>query len=156
MKTLCETLFDQDLASALSIQGIVVDDKIWKECVKSFNWFRKDVLKQNDFIRKYVDKIIYNEDDCVIFIDPQTPGLTVICPETIWYNFVNDSLSDILTSGDFVKQEERHRRFNLYSCSFGKRPIGKSWYSLEYTNGIPRGYMPITISDRAKKIIENK
>lgn len=154
MKTLYESLFDKDLASKAMIQGIVVDDVLWSNCVKSFKWFREKVLKQKDFLEKSVKQIVYNEDDCVIFIDPTYPGLTVVCPETIWYNYVCGALSDVITSGDFVKHERQHRRFNIYFYSFGKRRSADRWYNLEYVTDVP-GYMPTTISDKAKKIIKS-
>jgi len=102
--------------------------------------------------RESAHDVIYNEDNCVIWID-RFPGdvLTVLCPETIWYNYVNDALGYIQTNGDEI--DTNHRRSGILSMTFAKSKKYKDFYGLEYVNDI-YGYLPKTISDKAKKIIE--
>ena len=154
-----EGIFGDNVKSAMVYHGETVDPKIWKECKKSFEWFRKDILKdQNTLLvdvgliekkpKKLKFNIIYNEDDCVIM--EGFDGLAFICPETIWFNYVKGSLKNIQTSGDTMINNPR---ITFYCMTFAKKQNG-DYYGIEYCLPHEPGYLPSTISDKAKKIIE--
>ena len=160
MKTLKESLFDieKNIKSTPSIHGIAVNDKLWKECEKSFEWFRKNIVSYGTVeyeelgLKDPVHDVIYNEKDCVMWLDrDDRKTLTIICPETIWYNYVVDALGYIQTWGDEIDMNQR--RPGILSMTFAKSKKYKSFYGLEYVDDV-YGYVPETISDKAKKIIE--
>lgn len=159
MKTLVESIFDVDELennNTLTLKGFDVDMKLWKECKKSFEWFRKKIVQGGAVeyeelgLRDPIHTVIYNEDDCVMWVPRfKKDVLTIISPETIWYNYVNDALGYIQTHGDEV--DYAHRRTGICSMTFAKRK-GGDFYKLEYVDA--NGYVPETISEKAKKIIE--
>ena len=133
-----------------------MDDKLWKECEKSFEWFRKKIVSYGTVeyeelgLRDPAHPVIYNEDDCVMWIPRfDDRHLTIISPETIWYNYVNDALGYIQIRGDEIDTSKP--RTGVWCMTFAKRK-GGDFYRLEFADA--DGYLPETISDKAKKIIE--
>ena len=153
-----ESLFDNNLDTKTpTLHGFEVDDKTWKECKKSFKWFKRNIVKNGTVeyeelgLRSTTHNVIYDEDDCIMWVpkNGNREALTIISPETIWYNYVNGALGYIQTQGDEVDLSKR--RTGIYCMTFAKRKDG-DFYRLEYVDG--NGYIPETISDKAKKIIE--
>ena len=170
MKSLQESLFDNDLVQKRMLtDGTPVDEKLWGKCEKSFDWIRKTLIGNKDNIKfsasnghKYEIEynVIYNQKDCVLLDFIGEDGnkgrrgveLCIISPETIYYNYINDSLRQIQVGGNEL---DHSPRCNIYSYSFAKRSSIKAngnFYALEYTSGI-FGYCPATISTKAQKII---
>ena len=159
MKSLKESLFSDNIKSDIVVHGEIVDPKLWKECKKSFEWFRKDIIKNQKHIRigEIECDIIYNESDCVIMKEGELRRTTIISPETIWYNYVKGALKNIQTSGDELIIDDRDMwrgTSTFYNITFAKRPNKSVYYSIDYTNEKYFGYTPETISDKAKKIME--
>jgi len=160
MKTLIESIFDDNLASRKPVRyahDVPVDEKVWEKCEKMFEWFRKDIvgdrneLYYNECGSRGNHTIIYNEKDCIIMIDYQAERITFISPEVIYYNFVKGSLDEIITSGHIIPDRPRKQ---IYCMTFCKRFHGE-YYALEYQHSNLFGYTPDSISKKAQKIINN-
>ncbi len=165
-----EGIFDDNIKSSVSINGITIDETKWELCKK---YYQKRRLKYfgimktvslGDMMYKYT--VAYNEDDCVVAVgtDPDDFDVYVLCPETIYmcheaselhghpYSF---SLTNIDEANDFDIS------FNWYQdARRGWMWIGGT-YSGRWVEKMKEvgfeslvGYIPETISKKAKEIIK--
>ena len=170
MKSLVESIFGDNVKSAIKINGVEIYEPDWKLCEEYFKKRRKKyfgtkaTVELGDLYADY--NIVYNEDDCVVAIgtDPDDFDVYVLCPETIYmcheaselhgrtYAF---SLTNIDEANDFDIS------FNWYQDS--RR--GWSWIGGSYSGrwvekmeeaGFESlvGYIPGTISKKAQDIIK--
>ena len=169
MKSLLESIFSDNVKSAIKINGMNIYEPEWKQCQEFFEKRRKKYFKNllhvklGDMQDPYT--VAYNEDDCIICIGEDEKDLYILCPETIYmcheaselhgrsYSF---SLTNIDEANDFDIS------FNWYQDS--RR--GWMWiggvYSGKWAEEMEKagfessvGYIPVTISKNAQNIIKN-
>lgn len=178
MKTIVEyineSIFDDNVNSAIKINGIKIYDPDWKLCEEYFKKRRKkyfgnkSTVSLGDMMYEYT--VLYNEDDCVVAIknDPDDFDVYVLCPETIYmcheaselhgrpYSF---SLTNIDEANDFDIS------FNWYHDWYNDARRNWSWiggsYSSRWAEKMKEagfeslvGYIPGTISKKAQDIIK--
>jgi len=165
-----ESVFDNNINSAIKINGIEIYEPNWKLCEEYFKKRRKKYfgnmskVSLGDLLYEY--NVVYNEDDCVVAVgtDPDDFDVYVLCPETIYmcheaselhgrpYEF---SLTDIDEANDFDIS------FNWYQDSrrgwmwIGGTYSGR-WVEKMKEAGFESlvGYIPNTISKKAQDIIK--
>ena len=187
MKTLVESIFDQDLATKKpSIKGVEIDNDIWKKCEKYYKSILKDFKKitsEKDwyFVNPpYTDlKNIYVNDDCIISIYENLnydKWICILSPETIYMNCISIikatfnplDLNHLENYIDRYGNKEKVQTKPLSKFGFTCKINNSSniWGILEWINYTTRkregigseniycGYIPETISSKAKNIIK--
>jgi len=165
-----EGIFDDNIKSSVSINGITIDEAKWELCKKYYQKRRQKYFSNmktaflGDLMYKYT--VAYNEDDCVVAVgtDPDDFDVYVLCPETIYmcheaselhghpYSF---SLTNIDEANDFDIS------FNWYQdARRGWMWIGGTysgrWVEKMKEAGFESlvGYIPGTISKKAQEVIK--
>ena len=166
MKSLKESLFDRDLVKRNpTINGLTIYKPDWNKCEDYYQKRRKTQFANNstvvlgDMLFKY--NVVYNEDDCIVAIGRDGQDVYILCPETIYMNhkaaeiFFGDA-AFTLTDYDA----------NDFDVCFNWLD-GRGWTDLGGGYRYPHkqklkdagfeettGYIPITISNKAKDIIK--
>lgn len=182
-QTAMESLFDNDLTSKKpAINGVSVDDYAWKKCEKYFKSILKKYKKITSEDKSYDVNdyhILYAYNDCIIwFYDANGLSdrwLYVLAPETIYINYTSIKHNaetfpwkvdiDINNLDEFDYGNWGDLKFNFVAkinYFRGENP----WHTLKGISSIPvpktegigsnllcRGYLPFTISKKAKDII---
>ena len=165
-----ESIFDDNINSAIKINGITIDEPKWELCKKYYQKRRQKYfgnmskVSLGDMMYEY--NVVYNEDDCVVAVgtDPDDFDVYVLCPETVYmcheaaeihgwpYTF---SLTNIDEANDFDIS------FNWYRAARrGWMWIGGTysgiWVEKMEKAGFESliGYIPSTISKKAQDIIK--
>lgn len=155
-KSLQESLFDKDLTNKTpAIHGVTVYMPDWKLAEEFFKkrintYFKKakvgEIIHLGDMSDEYV--VEYIGDDCLIAYCDDMNQLYVLSPETIYmaYTFTNSSpysfsLRDVYSANDF-------------ECNFLYDTWEEDWYSLVPGKKNTKGWIPETISSKAKSIIK--
>jgi len=169
MKSLRESLFDDDLVKKnIDIHGVEIDNSIWEKCNKFFK-----TLSWKKIQKDHLDyTLLYEGKDCIVVVyqagPPSDKWLYVFSTETIYMQYLSvkhnfptnfQSLIDINRLSEYPDimgwAFAEKTGYNQYWCSFigcteipsRKEGIGN--------NELTRGYIPETISSKAKSIIQN-
>ena len=178
MKSLLESIFDKDLVTKeIEIKGVPIDGATWGKCEEFF----KSLSSKNPKVVHEDNKLLYEGKDCIIFVYEDNGiddrWLYVVSPETVYMQYMSikhnyPQLINIDHLSDYAKKLEGKGVLGISDLYFAKKigsPIGgvSFWYHLSGCSSIPsrsqgigkkslcRAYLPETISDKAKKIIEN-
>ena len=164
-----ESLFDDNINSDITINGVKIYDPDWKKCEEFFEkrrnkYFKgKDKIDLGDMKEPYV--IVYNEKDCVVAIGEDDGGeIYILSPETIYMNHV---VAEAIYGRRYAFSLDKPFEANDFEIEFQYRlgaPGHWAWLSGCYSSyyreiamdraGINQDYMPVTISDKAKSIIK--
>ena len=165
-----ESIFGDNINSAIRINGVEIDDTTWKKCEEYYQKRRKKyfgnetTVRLGDMQEEY--NVLYNEDDCIIARNVEYGSLDndiyILCPETIYmchkalsiygrgYDF---SLNDIDSANDFDISFNWYPRRKwgwiggLYSGRWAEKMKEAGFESLV-------GYIPGTISKKAQEVIK--
>ena len=173
MKSLVESIFGDNIKSAIKINGVEIYEPDWKKCEEYYQKRRKkyfgdrDKVYLGDLNSEY--NIVYNEKDCIVAInsDPDSEwgqDIYILCPETIYMNHEAGEIGDgrlyVFSLDDVDDANDFDICFNWCPKAAGK------WYWLcgchssggrkkvKDAMGIIQGYMPETISDKANNVIK--
>ena len=184
MKTLVESIFGDNINSAIKINGVEIYEPDWKLCEEYFKKRRKKyfgtkatglnttgiqtkvTVRLGDMQEEY--DILYNEDDCIIARNVEygsfNDDIYVLCPETIYMCHEASELHGRTYAFSLTNIDEANDfdiSFNWYQDS--RR--GWSWIGGSYSGrwvekmeeaGFESlvGYIPGTISRKAQDIIK--
>lgn len=165
-----ESIFDDNIKSSISINGITIYEPEWELCKKYYQKRRQKyfgnmkTVPLGDFMYKY--NVVYNEDDCIVAVgtDPTDFDVYVLCPETIYmcheaskihgrpwtFSLTNiDEANDFDISFNWYQDSRRGWTWigGTYSGIWVKKMEEAGFESLV-------GYIPGTISDKAQEVIK--
>ena len=163
-----EGIFGDNIKSAIEINGVKIYEPDWKKCEEFFEKRRQQFVG-----KKYVElgdmqtehEVIYCEKDCVIcknIEETDYDEIYILCPETIYMNHETDELCNDKWCFSLITVSDA----NDYSIAFVYYGDNKTWSWLEGCDtikgrrisqeqmGINRGYIPLTISQKAENIIK--
>ena len=162
-----ESIFGDNIKSAVKINGITIYEPDWKHCEEFFQKRRKkyfdnkSTVTLGDMGEEY--NIVYNQDDCVVAIGNRNSinDVYVLCPETIYMNheiqqILNDpypiNLYNINSANDFdINFSWFNGRWSTIYYSYLKNRE-KILKDAGFDN--INGYIPSTISKKAQDIIK--
>ena len=175
MKSLVESIFGDNVKSSIKINGVEISESDWNKCCEYYQKRRKKYFGKKSTVvlgdLEYKYKIVYNKDDGLIAINAEESDNTdwgqdiyILSPETI---YMNHKVGEIVDGKKYVFSLDDVDDANDFDICFNWYPHGGgTWYSLygchnlsgktkaSNANCIINGYIPQTISDKAKSIIE--
>lgn len=170
MKTLAESIFGDNINSAIKINGVEIYGPDWKLCEQLFEKRRKkyfgnkSTVTLGDMMTEHT--VLYNEKDCVICKNDEETDydeIYVLCPETIYMNHEAMEISYGRNNAFSLINVDDANDYNIGFVYYGDT---KKWGWFEGCHnavgrknamdemGINRGYLPMTISNKAKTIIQ--
>jgi uncharacterized protein (DUF779 family) len=166
-----EGVFNDNIKSAIKINGVTIYEPDWKKCEEYYQKRRKKYFgnKSNVTLGDLDDEyeVVYNEDDCIVAVediaveDIDNYDIYILCPETIYmrheaqeicngrqYTF---SLTDIDDANDFDICFNWDPYIKWLSIGDGRSSI-KKLEDAGWDSGLE--YIPGTISKKAQDIIK--
>jgi len=176
MKSLVESIFGDNIKSAIKINGVEIYEPYWKLCEQYYQRRRekyfqrfgdRDKVNLGDLDTEY--NIVYNESDCIVAVnnDPDSEwgqDIYILCPESIYMNHETGEIGEgrqyVFSLYDTDDANDFDICFNWVPKSVGKW----SWLcgchssgdrkKVKDAMGVIQGYMPETISAKAKNVIK--
>ena len=168
-----EGIFGDNIKSAIKINGVEIYEPEWKQCEEYFKKRRDKYFQKSGLDKDKVylgdlqteHTILYNEKDCIICLDTEETDhveLYILCPETIYMNHLTDECTQDKWKFSLTNIDDA----NDYSIAFIYYSDVNNWAWLEGCSthrglkkaseevGITKGYLPVTISDKAQNIIK--
>lgn len=167
-----ESVFDNNIKSAIKINGVTIYEPDWKKCEEYYQKRRKKYFGDKSIINlgdlEYEYKIVYSGDDCLIAVDNEKDSewgrdIYILSPETVYMNHETGEIGDgkqyVFSLNDIDDANDFDIGFNWYpdssnwawlcGChsSGGRKAVADNL-------GITQGYMPETISTKAKNVIK--
>jgi len=170
-----ESIFGDNVKSAIKINGVEIYEPDWKLCEEYFKKRRdkyfqrfgnRDKVNLGDLEYKY--DIVYNESDCIIAVnnDPDSEfgqDIYILSPETIYMNHEAGEIGDGRQYVFSLKDIDDANDFDICFNWCPKSARKWSWLcgchsearrkEVNDALGVIRGYVPETISKKAKDII---
>ena len=169
MKSLVESIFGDNVKSAIKINGVTIYEPDWKKSETFFEKRRmiyfdgKKYVRLGDMMTEH--EVLYCEKDCVICKNTEETDydeIYILCPETIYMNHETDkcchdkwcfSLNNVTGTNDYSIAFVYYRDINTWSRLEGcHSPRGRR-EAMEHV-GVDKGYLPTTISKKATDIIK--
>lgn len=167
-----ESIFGDNVKSAIKINGVTIYEPYWRLCEQYYQRRRKkyfgdkSIVSLGDLENEYT--VVYNEDDCLIAVNNEQDSewgqdIYILCPETIYMNHeageIGDGRQYVFSLYDTDDANDFDIAFNWCPNSAGKW----SWLcgchssgdrkKVKDAMGVIQGYVPETISKKAKDII---
>lgn len=176
MKSLVESIFGDNVKSAIKINGVAIYEPDWKLCEEYYQKRRdkyfqrfgdRDKVYLGDLENEY--DIVYNEKDCIVAVnsDPDSEwgqDIYILSPETIYMNHETGEIGDgrqyVFSLNDIDEANDFDICFNWVPKSAGKWIWLCGCHSsgdrkrVKDAMGVIQGYMPMTISKKATDIIK--
>lgn len=165
-----ESVFGDNVKSAIKINGVDIYEPEWKLCEEYYQKRRKKYFGNKSTIilgdLETEHTVLYNGDDCVVCknIEEQDYNeIYILCPETV---YMNHQTSEICDGSQYAFSIINMDDANDYDISFVYYSDTDNWGWLAgcHSNsrrkiamdelGINKGYLPETISKKAKDIIK--
>ena len=172
-KYINESVFDNNIKSAIMINGVTIYEPDWKKCEEYYQKRRKKYFGNKSIINlgdlEYEYEIVYNEDDCLIAINIEKDNawdkdIYVLSPETIYMNHEAGEIGDGRQYVFSLDNIDDANDFDICFNCFVDHKSKWAWLSGCYSNsgrkavedelGVTRGYIPETISKKAKDVIK--
>lgn len=164
-----EGVFGDNIKSAIKINGVEIYEPDWKLCEEYYKkrrkryFWNKTSVSLGDMLTDH--EVIYSGDDCLICLNKEEDynEVYVLSPETI---YMNHQISEICDGRQYTFSITNVDDANDYNIAFVYYGDNDTWGWLEGCHsgfgrktameefGINRGYLPVTISNKAKDIIK--
>ena len=167
-----EGIFDDNIHSAIKLNGIEIDDKEWELCKKFYAKRRakyfgdKKTVTLGDLSLDY--NVLYNEKDCIIALCDDKSDIYLLSPETIYMCHEASELlgrsRDSFSLTNIDEANDFDIAFNYFFEGLFKNKWGwiGTLYSGRWAEKMKEagfeslvGYIPSTISPKAQTLLKN-